>query len=571
MSTRRTIRSTLAALALALLAALPGAAMTGATVVPGGLGYDISWPQCNQALPGDPSELDIVGVTGGQPFTANPCLGAEASWAQSGHLPMEVYVNLNSPSSASDPHAANGPWGACAASDTACQGYNYGYNAAVSAVATGGGAGVSAQVWWLDVETGDRWSSDTTENSWDVRGAVDGLRAKGKTAGIYSITHMWLQITNGVQMGDVPVWVPGPAALDYAGFYCSQGFSFEGGPVWMVQYPRGGLDGDLLCTAQQGWTALPAWHGGTALTSTGGEGVPVVVSPSPGVLEVFWKGSDSALWHSWLSAGTWHGPESLGGVLASDPSAVSPSPGVVDVFYKGVDQDLWHRWDSNGWQGPQRLGGGPLATPPQAVASGGGNVAVFWRSRANALTYMSYAGGWSAAQVLVTGALGDGQPQPVSSATGQMDVLWRGADGNLWDEWFLDGWHGPDLHAYGPLGSDPHAVGWGSGHLEVFWAGTDSLMREAVYAPGYGWDDSPRLVSSQTMYSVPGPASWGPGDTDVYYRGPDQDIWHSWFGREVSLNDGPTRFAPSAATTSLGTVAVAWKGVDGNVWVDWYG
>lgn len=557
---------------LACGAAFPlGMSAHAAPVVPGGLGYDISWPQCGHSLPGDHSELDVVGVTDGRPFTTNPCLASEASWAQGGGLPMEVYVNLNWPDASEAPNGASGPRGTCAAGDTGCEGYNYGYNTAANAVQAAAAAGVSARVWWLDVETGDNWSSDTTANSSVVHGAVDGMRALNETVGIYSITHMWLRLTNGLQLPDVPVWVPGPAALDYAGFYCSASMSFDGGPVWMVQYPRNGLDGDLLCAAQTAWSSLPAWHGGQVLTSGGVAGGPVTVSPSPGVVEVLWKGSDSALWHATFSGGAWHAPSSLGGVLASDPSPISPSPGVIDVFYKGVDQGLWHIWDVGSWQGPQRLSGVRLLTPPQAVARGDGAEDVFWRSPAQELMHTWYdSNGWNAPVVLVTGSVGDGQPSAVSSAPGLVDVVWRGSDGNLWDEYLSNGWQGPVNHGYGPLGSDPRATGWGNGHLEVIWAGTGSDMWEALYAPGFGWDDSPRLISSQMMSSVPSPTSWGLGDADVYYRGADSMLWHHWFARTEPLHDGPMRFTPSAVTSATGAVVVAWQGTDGNIWADWY-
>jgi hypothetical protein len=58
---------------------------------------------------------------------------------------------------------------------------------------------------------------------------------------------------------------------------------------------------------------------------------------------VFVRGTDNALWHKWYSGG-WHGWESLGGVLTSDPDAVSWGSGRIDVFVRGTDNALWHRW-----------------------------------------------------------------------------------------------------------------------------------------------------------------------------------------------------------------------------------
>jgi hypothetical protein len=127
--------------------------------VPGGLGYDVSWPQCGHVLPGSGVGMAVVGVTGGRPFTANPCLQSEAAWARGAALPYNLYMSLNWPDATTASEAANGPRGSCASSDVACLGYNYGFNAVTSAVGVAGAAPASAATWWLDVETGDHWSN----------------------------------------------------------------------------------------------------------------------------------------------------------------------------------------------------------------------------------------------------------------------------------------------------------------------------------------------------------------------------------------------------------------------------
>jgi hypothetical protein len=439
-----------------------------------------------------------------------------------------------------------------------------------SAVKVTVAAGAAAGTWWLDVETGDHWSSDTVGNAAVVQGAIDALHGRRITAGVYSISFMWQQITGGYQAPDVPAWIPGPESIDFAHYYCNQRFSFDGGPVWMVQYPRSGLDGDLICTTQSSWPATAAWHGVRYLGSGPLGGPPAAVAPSPGIVDVFWRGTDGGLWHTWEVNGSWFGPQSLGGHLASDPSVVSPSVGVIDVFWKAGDGSLWHTWfNGRGWQGPASLGG-ELGTSPQAVAPGNAVVDVFWRARDGSLTHAWYNNGWNAPQVLATGSSTEGQLFPVSSNAGVVDVFWRGADNNLWHVFYNQGWNPPSSLGSGPLASDPHAVGWLTGHIEVTWTGTDGGLWEGVYTPTNGWL-GPRQLVPVGLGTDPAPISWGLGDTDVYWRGTDGSLWHYWYGRSESIGDGPLGSRPSAVTGSEGGVTVVWKGSDNNLWVDWYG
>jgi hypothetical protein len=83
---------------------------------------------------------------------------------------------------------------------------------------------------------------------------------------------------------------------------------------------------------------------------------PSPVNTSSGVLDVFWRGTDSALWHKWFTGGVWGGPQSLGdGPLPGPPHAVGQPSGVIDVFWQGTDNGLWHAWFSGAWAGPQRF------------------------------------------------------------------------------------------------------------------------------------------------------------------------------------------------------------------------
>jgi hypothetical protein len=55
------------------------AAASAQTISPA-TGYDISYPQCNDAFPA-PAGFGIAGVNDGHPLTTNPCLARELGWA----------------------------------------------------------------------------------------------------------------------------------------------------------------------------------------------------------------------------------------------------------------------------------------------------------------------------------------------------------------------------------------------------------------------------------------------------------------------------------------------------------
>ena len=208
----------------------------------GSTGYDISWPQCGGGLPG-PHAVGIVGVNDGHAFSTNPCLGEEVGWAGPAH---GLYINLNSPNGPSNGQGANGGAGPCSPSDPMCWSYNYGWNAALASVATASQTGGLAQQWWLDVETGNYWSGDLAANARVINGAIDALHARGLTVGIYSTHYQWGLITGQASFG-VPVWVPTGIAMSDPGSWCNPSHSFNGGPVWLIQYGAGNFDGDYAC------------------------------------------------------------------------------------------------------------------------------------------------------------------------------------------------------------------------------------------------------------------------------------------------------------------------------------
>jgi len=268
-------------LGVALLVAAPAAMAKQRPKPTTATGYDVSYPQCNKALPS--AAFGIVGVNSGIVFSANPCLGtgdgpSELAWSQqaANHAPA-FYANTGNPGPAYSSHWTTGQTSpqicdAAANNSTACS-YDYGWNAAANSFANAVTAeqqvnGLSSDAattaaaqapWWLDVETSNSWQ--TLESAYGqtaaakandiaaLDGAVAYLQSVGvATVGFYSTSYQWTQITGGTgsHFAANPDWVAGFSSLSSAKSGCAS-LGFAGGRVALTQYPANGLDADYAC------------------------------------------------------------------------------------------------------------------------------------------------------------------------------------------------------------------------------------------------------------------------------------------------------------------------------------
>ncbi len=243
---RRFPRLGIAAPLVAALFAVPALAIAAQAH-----GYDVSWPQCGESLPVD-GDVRIVGVNGGRPYEDNPCLGDQYRWAAQAPA-AAFYMNTSNPGTASkvvDWYGQKSPNALCSRSDEAACAYNYGYNAAKHAFATAqretGNA--ARHMWWLDVETQNSWSSQTSLNVADILGSIAYLRTQGVPVGVYSTGWMWGRIAGGADLPDVPNWRAGARDGAQAARWCSDPTSsFTGGQVLLIQWVENDLDHNEVC------------------------------------------------------------------------------------------------------------------------------------------------------------------------------------------------------------------------------------------------------------------------------------------------------------------------------------
>lgn len=250
-----------ALLAVALIAVAAPAEAAGRSA---NLGNDVSWPQCGKTLPSGQA-FAIVGVNGGLANNTNPCLATELSWAGAStggtaQPAVALYVNTANPGTAgswwptSNVYAGStifNPYGMCDGSVGAACSYMYGYAKAYDDANIRGVSHPSDYTWWLDVETGNTWSTDKAANRADLEGMTAYFHSIGADVGIYSTSNQWTQIAGTVPQSsnlyNLDSWLAGAKSLTSARRNCDAPALTGGGSVTLTQFVSGGVDYDYSC------------------------------------------------------------------------------------------------------------------------------------------------------------------------------------------------------------------------------------------------------------------------------------------------------------------------------------
>lgn len=208
----------------------------------GGVGQDISWPNCNN-LNFTRASFGIVGVNGGLSLRSNYCIGEEASLYKSN---LSLYVNTGYPGLPLALKFQNDPK-QCATNDNVCLAYNYGYNAGKYAVNYSLSEGVVSNNWWLDVETVNSWDTNPMVNIASLSGEATAIRSsvEPNLIGYYTYPSEWGVLTNNWING-YPNWVATDSNYKAVAIKQCTGYGFNGGHTFLTQY-IGKLDLDLAC------------------------------------------------------------------------------------------------------------------------------------------------------------------------------------------------------------------------------------------------------------------------------------------------------------------------------------
>ena len=261
---------------------------------------------------------------------------------------------------------------------------------------------------------------------------------------------------------------------------------------------------------------------------------PTAVSAGPGWIDAFWKGEDGNLWYTrftggWFGGGTWSAPVSLGlgspsAPLGSVPRAVSPSPGLIDVFWKGSDGGLWVDRFNGGWSGATARNTGPVVGNPVVASASPGADTVFWRNASGGLcTETGASWGWSGAQCLTSAVL---SADPSVSTTGaSIDVFWNNA-GELWHAGLSSAgtWSGAAALGTETVAGNPSVVDLAPGSVIVDAREPSGLMASSLYTSASGLVGPEGLGA--TASSDPSSVVFaGGGAIDVVWRSSSNTLW----------------------------------------------
>jgi hypothetical protein len=252
-----------------------------------------------------------------------------------------------------------------------------------------------------------------------------------------------------------------------------------------------------------------------------------------GRLQVFVRGSDSALWsmHETVANGGWSGWESLGGALTNGATVARNADGRLEVFVRGTDNALYHRAQlapNGGWGDWSGLGGA-LTSDPAVAPAADGRLNVFVRGTDNGVYWMAQtvdAYTWSD-----WAPLGGVAMSPVAvdrNADGRLDIFVRGSDNGLYHRTQIDADNWEDWSALGGVMTTVATTAVNAdGRLQVFARGSDNALWTIHQdVPNGEWLDWESLGG--TLSGAVAVGRNADGRLEVFVPGSDNALYHRW-------------------------------------------
>jgi len=238
--------------------------------------------------------------------------------------------------------------------------------------------------------------------------------------------------------------------------------------------------------------------------------------------------------------------ENLGGDSdLTDPAFASWAPGRLDAFWRGTSGTLQHRWtpyNGGGWSYLEDMGsiGGSVGSAPAAVSKANGEIDVFTFDASKNLVHWSFtlSTGWVVhppiaipqAHQPITG----GRPTVASWTPGRLDVFWRGSDDllkHVWRPSLTASWTSVEPFVDEILKSDPAAISTANGKIDLFWKGSVGELRHKWFPSCSGcgnWALSTSRTGGGVVNLSPAVASWDSTRLDVFWKGNNNELDHIW-------------------------------------------
>lgn len=202
--------------------------------------------------------------------------------------------------------------------------------------------------------------------------------------------------------------------------------SAAGGAVYVSTSNGGG--NDRISRVDPVAPALTRWSPGLDVSPSG---VATVLRGS--AVTAFVRGTDNRVWYTTQSAagGAFSGFRFIPGTIASAPAAVTWGGSRVDLFAKGSNGHLLHTYSTGGAYHAWEDVGGALTSAPSAASLSTGTIDIVARTTGDALSRIRWDGARWTPWTQVGGVLSAAPAASADRAAGTVSVVVRGTNGQI--------------------------------------------------------------------------------------------------------------------------------------------